>query len=95
MPIRKVAFIRVRASDVEFMSPDNLTLKLVDDAVKERESQTGVKIERPTTDWLLIKVPNGHDSAIVIASWIIRFLYHNGWSEMTYMEYIDGHWFHK
>lgn len=95
MPIRKVAFIRVSASDVEFMSPDSLTLKAVSNAVMTSESQTVVKIERPKTDWLLIKVHNGHDSAIVLASWIIRFLYHNGWSEMTYMEYIDGHWFHK
>ena len=95
MPIKKVAFVRVIGSDVEFMSPDNLILKLISDAIKVRESHSGVKIERPKEDWLLIKVPNGHDSAIVIASWIVKYLYHNGWSEMTYMEYVDGHWYVK
>jgi hypothetical protein len=45
--------------------------------------------------WLIIDGFRSHREAVRFASRIILFLINNGWSEMGFAQYIDGHVFKK
>ncbi len=95
MSIHSMIFVRVTGSTVQIMTSHDDIMTWISNSIEAHKTRNSLKIDSSNKNWLTICGYSGRESAILYASWLVRFLSSNGWREVTYNEYIDGHWYRK
>ncbi|HCC08910.1 MAG: hypothetical protein UT96_C0007G0015 [Candidatus Woesebacteria bacterium GW2011_GWC2_40_30] len=95
MSIHSMIFVRVTDSTVQIMTSHDDIMTWISNSIEAHKTRNSLKIDSSNKNWLTICGYSGRESAILYASWLVRFLSSNGWREVTYNEYIDGHWYRK